>query len=112
MLFRVSNMTNTKTIYEIGEAPPVGEVPARMYGQTLRQANYGEPITAFRREVVSVPAIGPDEALVYVMAAGVNYNNVWAALGRPVDVVRLHKRSKDAGDEAGFHIGGSDASGV
>ena len=105
-------MTSAKTLYEIGEAPPVGEVPARMYAQTLRQANYGEPRDAFRREVVDVPPIGPDDALVYVMAAGVNYNNVWAALGVPVDVVRLHKRSHSAGDEAGFHIGGSDASGI
>src|SRR6478672_2286694 len=105
-------MTSTKNLYEIGDMPPIGVVPERMYAQTLRQANYGDPIKAFIREVVDVPQIGPDEALVYVMAAGVNYNNVWAALGMPVDVVRLHKRSKNAGDEAGFHIGGSDASGV
>ena len=38
------------------------------------------------------------------MAAGVNFNNVWAALGKPVSVFRYH-------DEA-HHIGGSDASGV
>src|SRR6476469_5985036 len=107
MLFRVSTMTSTKTLYEIGEAPAVGEVPARMYAQTLRQANYGEPITAFRREVIDVPAIGPDEALVYVMAAGVNYNNVWAALGVPVDVIAARQRAGEAED---FHIGGSDAS--
>jgi crotonyl-CoA carboxylase/reductase len=105
-------MTTTKDLYEIAEAPPVGVVPPRMYAQVLRQANYGEPKDAFAREVVDVPAIGPDDALVYVMAAGVNYNNVWAALGVPVDVVRIHRRSKDAGDETGFHIGGSDASGI
>src|SRR4051794_1045870 len=105
-------MTSANNLYEIGDMPPIGVVPERMYAQTLRQANYGEPIKAFTREVVNVPSIGPDDALVYVMAAGVNYNNVWAALGKPVDVVRLHKRSKDAGDEAGFHIGGSDASGI
>jgi crotonyl-CoA carboxylase/reductase len=105
-------MTTANNLYEIGDMPPIGAVPERMYAQTLRQANYGEPIKAFTREVVDVPPIGPDDALVYVMAAGVNYNNVWAALGRPVDVVRLHKRSKNAGDEAGFHIGGSDASGI
>ena len=105
-------MTNTKTLYEIGEAPPIGEVPPQMYAQVIRQANFGEPLQAFKREVVDVPALGPDDALVYVMAAGVKYNNVWAALGTPVDVVRLHKRSHNAGDEAGFHIGGSDASGI
>jgi crotonyl-CoA carboxylase/reductase len=46
------------------------------------------------------------------MAAGINYNNVWASLGIPVDVVRGHKQHSDAGDEDGFHIGGSDASGI
>ena len=30
------------------------------------------------------PTIGDDECLVLVMAAGVNYNGVWAALGTPV----------------------------
>ena len=41
------------------------------------------------------------------MAAGVNFNNVWAALGKPVSVF-------DYGDhpEYGHHIGGSDASGI
>src|SRR5918999_3001319 len=39
------------------------------------------------------------------MAAGVNYNNVWAALGKPVSVFRYHP-------EDDHHIGGSDASGI
>jgi crotonyl-CoA carboxylase/reductase len=43
------------------------------------------------------------------MAAGVNYNNVWAALGRPVDVIAARRR---VGGTEDFHIGGSDASGV
>ena len=46
------------------------------------------------------------------MAAGVNYNNVWASLGVPLDIVRMHKQTGHGGDEAGFHIGGSDASGI
>ena len=40
-----------------------------------------------------------------VMAAGVNFNNVWAALGKPVSVFRYHP-------DEDHHIGGSDASGV
>jgi crotonyl-CoA carboxylase/reductase len=43
------------------------------------------------------------------MAAGINYNNVWAALGSPVDVIRVHA---SLGDDSGYHIGGSDASGI
>jgi crotonyl-CoA carboxylase/reductase len=44
------------------------------------------------------------------MAAGINYNNVWAALGRPVDVIA--NRQKQDKSEPPFHVGGSDASGI
>ena len=96
--------TSTRQLYEAGEMPPLGVVPETMYAQVIRQSRYGKPQQAFRREVVPVPAIGPREALVYVMAAGINYNNVWAALGLPVDIVRLHKQSGESGDDEGFHI--------
>ena len=46
------------------------------------------------------------------MAAGVNYNNVWAALGTPVDVVKNRPKDPYFPDTSGFHIGGSDASGI
>src|SRR5687767_3071838 len=101
-----------RDLYDLWDPPPVGAVPAKMLAQVLRQAHYSEPKDAFQHEVVDVPKLGPKDALVYVMAAGINYNNVWAALGRPVDVIRIHKQSRDAGDEQGFHIGGSDASGI
>jgi crotonyl-CoA carboxylase/reductase len=101
--------TETKEIYEIGELPPIGEVPPQMYAQVIRRERFGEPVKAFAREKMAVPDIAPDEVLVLVMAAGINYNNVWAALGVPVDVIRIHA---SLGDESGFHIGGSDASGI
>ena len=41
------------------------------------------------------------------MAAGVNFNNVWAALGKPVSVFNYGDHP-----EYGHHIGGSDGSGV
>src|SRR6516225_6441807 len=93
-------------IYEVGELPPIGHVPRHMYGQLIRAVRFGHPTQAFRTEKVDVPKIKPDEVLVYVMAAGINYNNVWASLGTPVDVIKA--RSKE-GDTTGFHIGGSDA---
>jgi crotonyl-CoA carboxylase/reductase len=104
--------TTKKDLYEIGEIPPIGEVPPYMYAQVIRQRNYGDPIKAFQIEKVRVPDLAPDEVLVFVMAAGINFNNVWAARGIPVDIVRLHKQQGDPGDEEGFHIGGSDASGI
>lgn len=98
-----------KEIYEIGEAPPLGHIPKLMYAQAIRQSRFGEPANAFQKERIEVPALKPDEVLVYVMAAGVNYNNVWASLGSPMDIVALHQRETPPAD---FHIGGSDASGV
>jgi len=98
-----------KDLYPLGEAPPLGQVPTRMHAQVIRQSRFGEPVKAFQQEVIDVPQIGDDEALIYVMAAGVNYNNVWAALGVPVDVIGVRTR---AGDPDDHHIGGSDASGI
>lgn len=99
----------THDLYDLGDAPPMGEVPARMHASVIRQERFGQPADAFRTEVVPVPPVGPGKVLVKVMAAGVNYNNVWAALGEPVDVIAARQR---AGATEDFHIGGSDASGV
>jgi D-arabinose 1-dehydrogenase-like Zn-dependent alcohol dehydrogenase len=92
----------------IGELPPVGNVPKRMWAQVIRQDRFGDPQTAFRVEEVDVP-LARDQVLVAVMAAGINFNNVWAARGLPIDVIRVRQK---AGEPWDFHIGGSDASGV
>jgi len=105
-------MVAARELYDLGEHPPLGELPQRMHAQVIRQSRFGEPRDAFQHEIVPVPQLGPDDVLVHVMAAGINYNNVWAALGIPVDVVRMHRQSGNAGDEVGFHLGGSDASGI
>lgn len=101
---------STKDIYEIGEMPPVGALPKSMYAQVVRADRFGEPRHAFKIEKVPLPEIKPDEVLVYVMAAGINFNNVWAALGIPVNVIAM--RQKANFDPSDFHIGGSDASGI
>jgi crotonyl-CoA carboxylase/reductase len=101
---------SARTVYEIGEIPPIGDVPAEMYAHLIRAERFGDPKEAFRVERIPVPRdLGPDEALVFVMAAGINYNNVWAARGVPVNVIKGHQRD---GDPSDFHIGGSDASGI
>jgi crotonyl-CoA carboxylase/reductase len=99
----------TADIYPIGELPPIGEIPKRMFAQVIRPERFGEPEKAFQIEEIAVPAPGPDDALVAVMAAGINYNNVWAARGIPIDVTKVHGK---LGEPSDFHIGGSDASGV
>ena len=102
-------MTQCDT-FPLGELPPLGVVPKRMLAQVIRPARFGQPTQAFQQEEVPVPGdLKPDEVLVYVMAAGVNYNNVWAGLGTPVNVIAAREKE---GDRTGFHIGGSDASGI
>jgi crotonyl-CoA carboxylase/reductase len=75
-----------------------------MPAHVLRAERCGHPRDAFALEDIPVWSIGPGEALVLVMAAGVNYNGVWAARGEPVPVHRIH------GEAA--HVTGSDASGI
>ncbi len=99
----------TNDLYDINEQPPIGDVPAKMHAWTVREERFGEPMQAFQKEVLDVPAIADDEVLVYVMAAGVNYNNVWAGLGSPINVIGARNK---AGEVEDFHIGGSDASGI
>ena len=96
-------------LYDLGDKPPLGEVPKRMHAFAVRQNRFGQPREAWKREVLPTPTIGPDEVLVYVMASGINYNNVWAALGQPLDVIA--ERLK-LGEPEDFHIGGSDCSGI
>jgi len=96
-------------ICELGERPPLGEVPKNMHAFLVRQDRFGEPRDAWRREVVPTPGIGPLDVLVYVMATGINYNNVWAALGQPLDVIAERQRK---GEPEDFHAGGSDCSGI
>ena len=93
-----------KDLYELGEIPPLGHVPEKMYAWAIRRERHGEPDKAMQVEVVETPEIGPHEVLVMVMAAGVNYNGVWAALGIPISPFDIHKSP--------FHIAGSDASGI
>jgi crotonyl-CoA carboxylase/reductase len=96
-------------IVGLGELPELGQIPKRMLAQVVRQDRFGDPRTAFQVEEVPVPTPGPREVLVAVMAAGVNFNNVWAARGVPIDVIAQRQRGGDTWD---FHVGGSDASGI
>jgi crotonyl-CoA carboxylase/reductase len=82
-----------------------GVLPPTMAAWVIREERQGEPTDAFQLEEIEVPEPAAFEVIVRVMAAGVNFNNVWAALGEPVSVFRYHPAED-------HHIGGSDASGV
>jgi len=93
-----------KDLYELGEIPPLGHTPKQMYAWAIRRERHGEPDSAMQVEVVDTPTIDSHEVLVMVMAAGVNYNGVWAALGLPISPFDVHKQP--------FHVAGSDAAGI
>lgn len=66
---------------------------------------------------VPMPELAPDEALVAVMASGINYNTVWSAMGRPVSTFRFLEQlgKKDhwsARHDLNTQVIGSDASGI
>src|SRR3954447_21248101 len=82
-----------------------GELPPTMAAWVIRQEREGPPVEAFQLEEMEVPEPAAFEVVVRVMAAGVNFNNVWASLGKPVSVFRYHPNED-------HHIGGSDASGI
>jgi len=94
---------DTSKVSKIDAEP--GDLPPTMAAWVIRQEREGEPLDAFQLEEIETPEPGAFEVTVRVMAAGVNFNNVWAALGQPVSVFNSHP-------EFDHHIGGSDASGI
>jgi crotonyl-CoA carboxylase/reductase len=94
---------NPPNVAEVDVEP--GTLPESMAAWVIREDRFGEPRDAFQLEDIQPPEPGPFEVVIRVMAAGVNFNNVWAALGEPVSVFRYHP-------EEDHHIGGSDASGI
>jgi crotonyl-CoA carboxylase/reductase len=92
-------------VSEVGVEP--GELPSTMAAWVLRPEREGDLQTAYEVEEVEVPEPGPFEVVVRVMAAGVNFNSIWAALAEPISVFPYGDHP-----EWGHHIGGSDASGI
>jgi len=86
------------TLLESGELLPVGTsfypgvtpVPSYQYGwgvarsQETGAPEHGDPAVAEKRLVFPTPSPGAAEALVYVLASEVNFNDIWAVTGIPV----------------------------
>ncbi|MBM9499644.1 crotonyl-CoA carboxylase/reductase [Leptospira sp. 201903071] len=102
-------MKNRPLTISFGEIPYPDRIPKYMIAQVIRPDRFGEPEHAFVEEEVPVPQLAPNEVLIAVKAAGVNFNNVWAAAGYPLDVI--NHRIKE-GELENYHIGGSDAAGI
>ncbi len=103
-LDKATAMDSKKDLYDIGEIPPLGHLPEKMHAWAIRRERHGDPDKSFALEVVDVKKPDSHEVVVLVMAAGVNYNGVWAGKGVPISPFDVHG--------AEYHIAGSDASGI
>ncbi|HEY2749659.1 MAG TPA: crotonyl-CoA carboxylase/reductase, partial [Polyangia bacterium] len=54
----------------------LGETPETMQAIVIRKEREGDPMQSMKVEEVPVPELGPNDVLVLVMAAGVNFNGV------------------------------------
>ncbi|MHB8296714.1 MAG: crotonyl-CoA carboxylase/reductase [Acidimicrobiales bacterium] len=76
-----------------------------------------DPRRTLRVEEVPVPELEADEALVAVMASSINFNTVWTSIFEPVPTFTFLSRlgrqgASGARHDLGYHVVGSDASGV
>jgi crotonyl-CoA reductase len=76
-----------------------------------------DPRRTVRVEEVPTPELGPDEALVAVMASAINYNTVWSTIFWPESTfsfLKAYGRHGGTGvkHDLPYHVLGSDASGV
>jgi len=76
-----------------------------------------DPRKSLHVDEVPVPELAPDEVYVAVMAGAINFNTVWTSIFEPLSTFgfldRLGKESRWGARHAlGYHVVGSDASGV
>jgi len=70
--------------------PGVTPLPRYQYGMGVAKSSrdgapaHGDPADAEHLLVFPTPAPGPNEALVYVLASEMNFNDIWAITGIPV----------------------------
>jgi NADPH:quinone reductase-like Zn-dependent oxidoreductase len=86
--------------------PGLDPLPARQHAWAVVKDRWGRPAhgdprAALRRVTLPLRPPGPDEALGYVLYAGLTYNTIFAARGVPISVFDLHDRD--------LHVPGSGA---
>lgn len=116
----------------IEEAVPGDEISALALPESMRAATvHEEDVGMFegipsaqkdpRRSVhideVPLPELGPNEALVAVMASSINFNTVWTSIFEPLPAFSFLKRRAKTSEGAArqdlpYHIMGSDGAGV
>ena len=86
--------------------PGLDPLPARQHAWAVIKDRWGAPLhadpaRALQPVTIPVPAVGPNDALGYVLYAGLTYNTIFAARGVPISVFDLHDRD--------VHVPGSGA---
>ena len=76
-----------------------------------------DPRHSLHLDEVTIPEVGPNEALVAVMASSINFNTVWSAIFEPLPTFQFLKRAAkrspwDKRHDLPYHIIGSDGAGV
>jgi crotonyl-CoA reductase len=76
-----------------------------------------DPRKSVHVEEVPVPPLGPNEALVAIMASAINYNTVWTSIFEPLPTFKFLERFGKESElgkrhDLDYHIVGSDGSGV
>jgi crotonyl-CoA reductase len=76
-----------------------------------------DPRKSLHLDEVPLPEVGPNEALVAVMATSINFNTVWSAIFEPIPTFQFLERAAkkspwDMRHNLPYHILGSDGSGV
>lgn len=76
-----------------------------------------DPRKALHVEEVLLPPLGPNEALVAIMASAINYNTVWTSIFEPLPTFKFLERFGKESElgkrhDLDYHIVGSDGSGV
>ncbi|NTW98041.1 MAG: acetyl-CoA synthetase, partial [Oscillochloris sp.] len=85
--------------------PGVSPIPTWQYAQAVVRdpesgaGAHGDPIRAERQIIIPVALPSPSQALLYVLASEVNFNDIWAITGIPVSLFDEHDRD--------WHVTGS-----
>ncbi len=95
---------STQALVAKGELLPIGApffpgftpIPRFQYAHAVVRdrdsgaPQFGDPRVSEREVIVPVETPGPNEALVYVLASEVNFNDVWALVGIPISPFDSH----------------------
>jgi len=65
---------------------------------------FGEPKQSEREVIVPVDSPGPNDALVYVLASEVNFNDIWCLTGIPVSAFDTHERDVQVTGSGGIGL--------